>query len=246
MNIHTKGYILEKQIGGSIMFFLFEDNPHIAIIGDIIKSKKITNRNEIQKKLKEVLDKINKNYENDISSKFIITLGDEFQGLLSNGINAMSIITEIERNMFPIKIRFGIGIGRISTDVNKEMALGADGPGYYKARDAIKYLKENENKKQTISADIRLEVEGKNQATTLMLNTILTLMTAIKQTWSLRQREIIWDMLEHEDSQIEVAKRLKIKQPSVQKSFSKGKYYTYKNSLDTISKALEEIKDDDF
>ena len=139
-------------------------------------------------------------------------------------------------------MRFGIGIGKITTDVNKEMALGADGPGYYKARNAIEYLKDNENKKQAIAADVRFEVESDNQATTIMLNTILELMTAIKESWSDRQREIIWNMLEYQDSQINVAKRLKIQQPAVQKSFSKGKYYAYKDALDTIGKALEEIR----
>lgn len=75
-----------------------------------------------------------------------------------------------------------------------------------------------------------------------MLNTILELMTAIKESWSDRQREIIWNMLEYQDSQIDVAKRLKIQQPTVQKSFSKGKYYAYKDALDTIGKAVEEIR----
>lgn len=227
------------------MFFFFNNNPYVAIIGDIKQSKKIENRSEVQNKLKQVLEEINNKYKRDISSKFILTLGDEFQGLLGNGINTMNIISEIERKMFPVRIRFGIGIGKITTDVDKEMALGADGPGYYKARNAIEYLKDNVKKKQAIAADIRFEVESDNQATTIMLNTILSLMTAIKESWSERQREIIWDMLEHQDSQIDVAKRLKIKQPAVQKSFSKGKYYAYKDAIDTIGKALNEIRRDD-
>lgn len=224
------------------MFFFFLNDPYVAIVGDIKKSKKIDNRSEVQNKLKQVLEEINNKYKSDVSAKFIITLGDEFQGLLGNGINTINIISEIERKMYPVRMRFGIGIGKITTDVNKEMALGADGPGYYKARNAIEYLKDNENKKQAIAADVRFEVESDNQATTIMLNTILELMTAIKESWSDRQREIIWNMLEYQDSQIDVAKRLKIQQPAVQKSFSKGKYYAYKDALDTIGKALEEIR----
>ena len=227
------------------MFFFFFNNPYVAIIGDMKQSQKMNNRSEVQNKLKQVLEEINNKYIGDISSKFIITIGDEFQGLLGNGVNTMNIVSEIERKMYPVRIRFGIGIGKITTDVNKEMALGADGPGYYKARNAIEYLKDNEKKKQAIAADIRFEVESDNQATTIMLNTILALMTAIKESWSDRQREIIWDMLEHQDSQIGVAKRLKIQQPAVQKSFSIGKYYAYKDALDTIGKALEEIRRDD-
>lgn len=227
------------------MFFSFENDSHVAIIGDIKQSKKIDNRSEVQKKLKFILEEINEKYDNEISSKFIITLGDEFQGLLSSGANTMDIIAEIERKMYPVKIRFGVGIGAITTPVNKEMSIGADGPGYYKARDAIEFLKENEKKKQTNTADVRIEAEGDNQAITIMINTILTLLTVIKDSWSDRQREIIWDMLKHQDSQVDVAKRFNIKQPAVQKSLSKGKYYAYKDALDTIGRALAEIRRND-
>ncbi|MGO5053452.1 SatD family protein [Lachnospiraceae bacterium LCP25S3_G4] len=227
------------------MFFSFSNNPYVAIIGDMKASKGIENRREVQKKLKQALEEINKKYEQDISSKFIITLGDEFQGLLCNGANAMLIISEIERKIYPIRMRFGIGVGSITTDINKEMSIGADGPGYYKARNAIEYLKDNEKRKQISVSDIRVEVEGENQATTIMMNSILTLMTVIKDSWSIRQRQIIWDMLEHQDSQIEVARRWNIQQPAVQKSLSKGNYYAYKDALDTIGKALEEISRED-
>ena len=223
------------------MFFFFYDNPYVAIIGDIKQSKKIEDRNGIQIKLKNVLEEINKKFESDISSNFIITLGDEFQGLLCSGKNTMHIVSEIERKMYPVRIRFGIGVGEIKTDIDKEMALGADGSAYYKAREAVEYLKNNENRKQSVTADVRIEVESESQGTTIMLNTILSLMTAIKDSWSDRQREIIWNMLEFQDSQSEVANRLNIKQPAVQKSFSLGKYYEYKDALDSIGKVLEDI-----
>lgn len=227
------------------MFFSFENDIYIAVIGDIKESKKITNRSEVQKKLKQILEKINDKYTDDISSKFMITLGDEFQGLLCNGKNIMNIIFEIERDMYPVKIRFGVGAGTITTAVNKEMSIGADGPGYYNARNAIEIIKENEKKKQTNAADIRFEAEGSNQATTIMINTILSLLTVIKNSWSDRQREIIWDMLQYQDNQVDAANRFKIKQPAIQKSLAKGKYYAYKDALDTIESSLSEIRRED-
>ncbi len=227
------------------MFFFFLYDPYIAMIGDIKESKKIDNRREVQKRLESVLEEINEEYASDISSRFMITLGDEFQGLLCNGANTMNIISKIERKMYPIKMRFGVGVGEITTEVNKEMSIGADGPGYYKAREAIEYLKYNEKRKQINAADVRLEVDSENQESTIMINTILSLMTMLKETWSDRQRQIIWDMLEHQDSQLKVAERLEIKQPAVQKSLSKGKYYAYKNALDTIGKALDGIRRED-
>lgn len=217
------------------------NNSYIAIIGDIKDSKKIKNRYEVQRNLHSVLQDINEKYKKNIYSKFTITLGDEFQGLLCNGANTMSIITEIEQRMYPVKLRFGIGFGEITTDINKEISLGADGPGYYMARAAIEYLKTDEKKKQTNTADIRIEIDGDKEIARI-LNTILSLMTVIKEGWSDRQREIIWDMLKFQDSQANAAKRLNISQPSVQKSLSKGKYYAYKDALDTIDKVLSEVR----
>lgn len=227
------------------MYFNFLSNPRIAIIGDIKESKKIDNRSEVQKKLSEVLKDINRKYHEDISSKFIITLGDEFQGLLCNGVNTMEIIFEIERQMYPVKLRFGIGIGEITTDINIEMAIGADGPGYHMARKAIEFIKDDEKRKQTNPADIRIEIDGNHKPLITLMNTILSLMTVIKETWSNRQREIIWDMLEHQDNQMNTAKRLEIKQSSVQKSLSRGKYYAYKDAFDTIGQVLKEIRRED-
>ncbi len=224
------------------MYFHFTNNPYLAMIGDIKDSRKLDNRRYVQKKLELVLEEINEEYAKDISSRFLITLGDEFQGLMCNGANAMNIISKIERIMYPVRIRFGVGVGEITTEIKKEMSIGADGPGYYNARRAIEYLKDNEKRKQINAADVRLEVDSINQETTIMINTILSLMTMLKESWSDRQRQIIFDMLEHQDSQLKVAERLDIKQPAVQKSLAKGKYYAYKNALDTIGKALEEIR----
>lgn len=224
------------------MYFIFKNSPYIAIIGDIKQSKKIENRKEIQIKLNNLLNDINKRYNSDIASMFTITLGDEFQGLLYNGTNLINIISDIERKMSPIKIRFGVGIGSITTDIDRNISIGADGPAYYNARKAVDLLKTNEKRKQKNSSNIYVEADEDNEATTIMINTILMLMNVIKESWSDRQREIIMNMMEYQDSQTDVANRLNIKQPAVQKSLANGKYYAYKDAQDTIVKAFQEIR----
>lgn len=141
------------------MFFYYTDGPFIAMIGDIRNSREIKERKAVQDTLKKVLKEINLKYEEEIVSQFIVTLGDEFQGLLSEGKNLLKIIQEIKSALYPVELRFGIGVGKITTDINTEMALGADGPGYYKAREAIEIIKGNEKKSRAVVADIRLEKE---------------------------------------------------------------------------------------
>lgn len=135
---------------------------YYAIIGDIKRSKKIENRCEIQEKLKKILDNVNSIYNNDISAKFLITLGDEFQGLLEITAPILEIIKYIQREIYPIKLRFGVGIGNVSTLINHEAAIGADGPAFYAAREMIEFLREQEKKLKKQVADIQISVYEKN------------------------------------------------------------------------------------
>lgn len=221
------------------MLSFFE--PYLAVIGDIKDSRHLADRREVQNRLKKILDEINDIYEEDISSRFLITLGDEFQGLLNRGDNVIQIISVIEQKMYPVKLRFGVGIGKITTEIIAEAAIGADGPGYYEARDAIEYLKENEKRKKRAESNIRIGIEEPDRLQSLMLNTILSLMSVIKESWSERQREIIYDMLDHGDGQSDVARRLGVSQPTVQKCLAAGNYYSYKEGLDALSEALKRI-----
>lgn len=224
------------------MTLYYNKNPFIAIIGDIRNSRKLETRKLVQDKLGRVLEEINSKYQKDIISNFVITLGDEFQGLLSGGNHILQIIDEIRGKLYPVELRFGIGIGRITTDIDTKMALGADGPGYYKARNAIEILKENEKKNKAVISDIRIEAEDANIVPVVLINTIFELIKAIEQDWTDRQREIIWDMQEHQDGQKQVAERFGIGQSSVSKVFLKGKYYVYAKSKKNVEEILGAVK----
>jgi len=227
------------------MFVSFSYKPYVAVIGDIKSSKKIENRKNVQEKLKNILENINEKYKEDISAKFMITLGDEFQGLLCKGENVLAVVEEIQRKMYPIEIRFGIGVGAITTEINPEMAIGADGPGYYKARSAIEFLKKNERKNKIHISDIRIEIDEDRNLIVEMLNTIFSLVAVVKYNWTDRQREIIWDMSKYQDGQEKSAERLGIAQSSVQRGLTNGNYYAYKEAMETISNVLKEIRWDD-
>ena len=216
-------------------------NVYIAIIGDIKESKKLKNRNEVQMRLKEILQRLNEQYQEDIAAKFMITLGDEFQGLLQKGEHVVDIIEQVQNAMHPVKLRFGIGVGEITTEINPEMAIGADGPGYYKAREAIETLKKSEQKNKMQTADVRIEMGQDEQTTCHMLNTIFALMTVIRNGWTDRQREIIVDYVMYQGSQAECALRLDITQSTVQRGLTSANYYAYAEAKNTVIKVLKEI-----
>lgn len=217
-------------------------NSYIAIIADIKGSKKLNNRLLIQERLKSVLQNINTKYVNIIASNFTITLGDEFQGILNDGAHVMDILFEIEKAMYPIQLRYGVGVGNITTHINRALSIGADGPAYYCARAAIESVKENEKKRKTAKSDIHIIFEEGDVMVSNLLNTIFSLLTVIKCSWTERQREIIWDMLEHDDGQINTAIRFHVQQPAIQKALASGDFYTYKEAIDSIKGVLSEIR----
>lgn len=222
--------------------FSFSYHPYIAIIGDIKESKKLQDRNAVQERLLVVLNNINKNYSAVLAAKFVITLGDEFQGLLCEGKNAIYIIEEIQREMYPVRIRFGIGMGEIKTEINPEMALGADGPAFYMARSAIEFLKLHEKKNKTYIADIRIEVDNAEKEIEECLNTIFSLLTVIKRSWTDRQREIIKDTIQYHDGQKKSAERLGITQPSVQRGLAGSDFYVYHDAIRSVNNILKKIR----
>ena len=214
---------------------------YVAIIGDIKQSKKIENRIEVQKKLDKVLKNINVMYQEDIAARFLITLGDEFQGLLKWKDNVFDIIKYIQRNMYPVELRFGIGIGEISTDIFYEAAIGADGPAYYAARQSIQELHEKEKKFKKHTADIQMGLYNKTSFDIEEINMMLSLIKTIEDSWTEKQRYTIWDMIEYGGSQTECAKRMKTSQSTVARRLAEGNYLIYKQSGDVMRKAIKRI-----
>lgn len=218
------------------------DRRYVAVIGDIKGSRKLSDRAACQMRLEKVLNDINERYASSIASRLTITIGDEFQGLFADGAPVMDVIAQIAYWMQPVALRFGIGIGTMTTAVNPLLSIGADGPAYHLARSAVEAIKNTEGRNR--SAPCSLLVFSDSQVD-LYVNASLKLLYALSAAWSVRQREIIYDMLLNRDSQTKVAVRHGITQPTVQKILSSGNYYSFQDSYDAIVHFLSEVQSSD-
>lgn len=224
----------------------FDNVSFIAVIGDIVNSKSLSDRYQVQDKLKNILDEINVKYRRCIASNFMITLGDEFQGLLKCGKDTIGLISEIEIAMLPVRLRFGIGVGDIYTEINRDLPLGADGPAYYNARKMIDELKENEKKYETNYSNIMISSQGTNELIDELLNSIFSLCAALKMKWTPRQREIINSYIASDKNQYKAAEKLGITQSSVNKALDNASYYSYQKAVEIINIALSQIGVDSY
>ena len=215
---------------------------YYAIIGDMKNSKTIINREEIQDKLKSVLKKINNTYSKDIAANFLITLGDEFQGLLQDASHLLDILKHIQREMYPVELRFGVGIGDMKTKINREAAIGADGPAFYAARDMIIEMHNQERKLKKQAPNILLNYYEQASFEVTQINTMLLLLKTIEDSWNEKERYTIWDMICYQDSQEQCAKRQNTTQSTIARRLAEGKYMVYTNALKTIDEAINEVE----
>ena len=129
------------------------ERHYFALIGDIIDSRHEQDRYDVQKKLQSILSSVNAEHAAHIAADFLITLGDEFQGLLfaEKGADPIFVADRIIDEMFPVRIRIAIGFGGIATQIRREAAIGADGEAFYRARHGMNLLRKAENRGRACS-----------------------------------------------------------------------------------------------
>src|SRR5260370_21242944 len=118
--------------------------PCIALIADMVRSRELTRRQRpsVQKRFKEFVDYLNRTYSRAILSRFVITFGDEFQGILSSATPIPDLLCDIAHRLSDRNLRVGMGFGVLDTPIQKE-ALNVDGPALHMARAEIQIANEN-------------------------------------------------------------------------------------------------------
>lgn len=115
---------------------------YITMTCDIRQSNRLENREAVQMLLIDTLKEVNRVFARSVASPFIITLGDEWQGLLHGDCDYNEIIAFIRERMPEISFCTGIGIGEITIH-NFELTVNQlDGPSFHKARKAVNLAKQ--------------------------------------------------------------------------------------------------------
>ena len=211
---------------------------HIALIGDIIQSKQVANRLVLQESINKSFETIHNQYPDLIQSKFTLTLGDEFQALLTPSEGIFKLLDHLEM-LIPVSFRFGLGYGSLTTDFDKEVSIGADGPAYWYAREAINIIHD-----QNWSGKSKGYVVTKDEKFDRTINSLLLLSDTLKDGWTDLQRTTFEEMLakqiytEH-FNQKEFAAALDISASSLSKRLNNGNIKIYLQARNTMGYLLE-------
>ena len=163
---------------------------YLALIADVIDSKMVQERFDLQKQLEITLQKINGLFADYLASCFTLTLGDEFQALLKVDAPVFQIIDTLRSELTPTQLRFGIGLGEIVTAIDPLQSVGADGPAYWNARAAINFVHQ---KNDYGSTQIYFSSGKENQD--FFVNALIASGEAIRSGWRESQEEILLNLL---------------------------------------------------
>ena len=163
---------------------------YLALIADVIDSKMVQERLDLQKQVGKTLQKMNELFGDYLASRFTLTLGDEFQALLKVDAPIFQIIDTLRSELTPTQLRFGIGLGEIVTAIDPLQSVGADGPAYWNARAAINFVHQKNDYGNT---QIYFSSGKENQD--FFVNALIASGEAIRSSWRDSQEEILLNLL---------------------------------------------------
>ncbi|MDI6840202.1 MAG: SatD family protein [bacterium] len=200
---------------------------YAVITDDIVRSSKLSNRAAVQSEIKSILHKINKRFANDIIVEFSFSGGDEFQGLVKLDSKVFTIIKEFQKQLYPVKTYFGVGFGKVTTDIAKT-TVEMDGNCFHLSRDALEQAKKSSQEIVFFTG---------NKESDVVLNTVFLLISAIKSSWKDIHYRRIWEY-EELGTLERVAKKEERSAREISKTLQDAKYNAIKRAEEFVHNYL--------
>ncbi|MEC7764269.1 MAG: SatD family protein [Pseudomonadota bacterium] len=206
---------------------------YAVVMGDLVHSEASPSPDALHKAFNRVVEAENARAGSAIVSPLTITLGDEFQGLLSSLTEAAQLVRSLRFGLLAegIDCRFVIGQARIETPVNRERAWNMMGPGLARARETL------DEKTPGLTYRFTLMEAA---LTEHLLEAVGAGLAVIERDWTERQREDIEALLAGQSVE-EIAGRRGVTVHSVYKVRAAGDYDAYRLQWAAVEAALGAI-----
>ena len=196
----------------------------VCVTTDIVASREIEDRAAIQKKIEALLADVNASHADAVVVPFAITLGDEWQGLVSSMEAALAVDFELRRALHPLRLASGIGVGEIATPLRARTAE-MDGACFHRSRAALERAQERKGSSAVVdSGDAEFDEPA---------NALLLLLHSISERWTDKQHETFVAYRRHE-TEVATAAALEVSQPTVHQSLAGAMAKPYAEALDAL------------
>jgi hypothetical protein len=203
-------------------------NIYLALTGDLRRSRRAEDRAGLQRALIEAVQTLNELHSNGngFAAPLAMTAGDAVQCLLNDWPLAFSIMHSLSEAARPSELTFGLGMGTVSTDLDKNVAL-IDGPAFHTARAALE---------QARSDDAWAAIKGYGEDDDA-ISAIMYLMGAVRRRWTDRQVEFV-KRVGQMRKQTDIAREMGVSVPVVSKSLKAAAAYHYWFAADALRHLL--------
>jgi hypothetical protein len=187
-----------------------------------------TQRRETQQHFTDFINRMNGRFGNALLAKFVITVGDEFQALIHNGMILSNLIWEVSTGFRDRELRLGFGYGRLDTPIG-EFAINVDGPALHHARDAI-----NQAKKQGELGGVFHGFGGEFDP---LLNGMARLLWFHRSQRTEQQLRVM-GMLREGMAQVEIAEKLELTRQAISDHVRAAGWDAYRQGEDGLRAAM--------
>ncbi|MEO9885278.1 MAG: SatD family protein [Balneola sp.] len=169
-------------------------NNYPIFMGDVVNSSGYDG-DLLSKGLKDLVKQTNKSYKKSILSPLTITLGDEFQGVLSSVSSGIDLLFYFEEELLKtepdFKLQYVLLLGEIETEINTDIAYEMMGKGLTEARKLLSTKKRSRK---------RFQFKLQNKELTEQLTKIFEVLDAIILNWKKEDYPLIIDMIHNENN----------------------------------------------
>lgn len=202
------------------------DTLYFALTGDIVASRDLPDRAEVQRTLHRTLESLNRELSESLAASFKIVAGDEVQGLLFEPEGVVDVVVTIADELHPVAMAWGLGKGPLSTDLARDVSV-VDGPCLHRARAAV----------EVAAADGRwLVADGIDATHDEALSALFHLMGAIRSGWTETQMKYVQEARHR--SQTDIAALFDVSRQAVSKSLDAARFAAVGNGEDAARAIL--------
>ncbi len=203
------------------------NDTYVALIGDLIASRELEDRAAAQERVVAALGGVNDGWKDELAARFVVTLGDEFQGLLVRADHAFDVVATLERVLGGVRARYGVGVGELATPLQPD-AIGMDGPCFHRAREAVERGKRD---------DRWITVAGFGEARDEVINGLFRLMGGVRRSWTEVQAETVFVARELREQKAAAAAR-GVSEATVSKALKAALYEPFSEAERTVKALL--------
>jgi hypothetical protein len=211
----------------------------LVVIGDLVDSRHARARTALQARFVDATARCNRPGA-ELLSPYTVTLGDEFQAVLGSAGRLFTDLAMMTAELLGApelaatddlssSIRYSIAVGRLTTPLNHQHAIGMDGPAFHAARLGIEQLKK--------SGDSFM-VSGLGDNLDELCNGLFALVTHEMITWNPRRHWILAERMRRTDVAV-IAERLGVSSAAVYKNLTQGGVDIVCRNLLAVSKLID-------